>query len=62
VIHKFFGLSKELRGLLYVREVDGNAKKNVLLVSRGVKRFLDADREKKIKLINMGCKVLEKGK
>lgn len=45
-----------------MREVDGNAKKNVLLVSRGVRRFLEADREKKIKLINMGCKVLEKGK
>jgi multisite-specific tRNA:(cytosine-C5)-methyltransferase/tRNA (cytosine34-C5)-methyltransferase len=45
-----------------VREVDGNAKKNVLLVSRGVKRFLEADREKRIKLVNMGCKVLEKGK
>ena len=29
----------------------------MLLISEGVKRFLVADKEKKIKLINMGCKV-----
>jgi multisite-specific tRNA:(cytosine-C5)-methyltransferase len=34
----------------------------VLLVSEGVRQFLEADVEKKIKLINMGCKVFEKGK
>jgi hypothetical protein len=34
----------------------------VLLISEGVQRFLEIDTEKKIKLINMGCKVFEKGK
>jgi hypothetical protein len=32
------------------------------LVSEGVRNFLEADTEKRIKLINMGCKVFEKGK
>ena len=42
--------------------MDGNQKKKVLLISEGVRQFLDADNEGKIKLINMGCKVFEKGK
>jgi multisite-specific tRNA:(cytosine-C5)-methyltransferase len=32
------------------------------LVSEGVRRFLEADKSNKIKLVNMGCKVFEKGK
>ena len=39
-----------------------NARKKVLLVSEGVRSFLAADKQKKIKLVNMGCQVLEKGK
>jgi len=42
--------------------VDGSSKKKVLLISEGVRQFLDADSESRIKLINMGCRVLEKGK
>jgi len=44
--------------LLYVRELEGNSRKRVLLISEGVRSFLEADRENKIKLVNMGCKVL----
>jgi hypothetical protein len=46
---------------LYVRE-GGSAQRKVILISEGVRRFLNADTEKKIKLVNMGCKVFEKGK
>ena len=34
----------------------------MLLVSEGVRKFLDADVTDKIKLVNMGCKVFNKGK
>ena len=51
-----------LKPLLFVRDVEGNAKKKVLLISEGVKKFLDADNEGKVKLVNMGCKVFQKGK
>lgn len=37
-------------------------RKKVLLVSEGVRAFLEADTCSKIKLVNMGCKVFEKGK
>jgi hypothetical protein len=46
---------------LYVRE-NGTNQRKVMLISEGVKNFLDADTNNKIKLVNMGCKVLEKGK
>ncbi len=45
-----------------MRDGDGTARKKVLLISEGVRRFLEADKEKKMKLVNMGCKVFEKGK
>lgn len=61
-IQKFYALDPALRELLYVREIDGTARRKVLLVSEGVRRFLEADREGKIKLVNMGCKIFEKGK
>ena len=32
------------------------------MISEGVRKFLDADTLNKIKLVNMGCKVFEKGK
>ena len=50
-----------MKDLLYVRE-NLNTRKKVLLVSEGVRRFLNADKLGKIKLVNMGCQVLEKGK
>ncbi len=31
-------------------------------MSEGVRKFLDADTNNKIKLVNMGCQVFEKGK
>jgi len=33
-----------LKDLLYVREIEGNSRKRVLLISEGVRRFLEADR------------------
>lgn len=58
---KFFGVSDELKKLLYVRESAGTQRK-VILISEGVRRFLEADKFNKIKLVNMGCKIFEKGK
>ena len=60
-LQKFFGLDEKMKNLLYVRE-HVNARKKVLLVSEGVRNFLNADKHKKIKLVNMGCQVFEKGK
>lgn len=57
-VQKYFGLDPILKNLLYVRELEGNSRKRVLLISEGVRSFLEADRENKIKLVNMGCKVL----
>ena len=54
-------LDPALKSLLYVRDIDGSRRK-VLLISEGVRQFLDADVEGRIKLINMGCKVFENGK
>jgi multisite-specific tRNA:(cytosine-C5)-methyltransferase/tRNA (cytosine34-C5)-methyltransferase len=45
-----------------VRDLEGTAKRKVLLVSEGVRRFLEADAARKIKLVNMGCKLFKKGK
>ena len=61
-IQKFFGLDPYLRKLLYVRYVGESAQKKVLLVSEGVQRFVEADKAHKIKLVNMGCIVFQKGK
>ena len=61
-VQSFFGLDESLRRLLYVRFVGDSAQKKVLLVSEGVQRFLEADKAKKIKLVNMGCIVFQKGK
>lgn len=58
---KFFGLPDHLRNLLYVRETAGTQRK-VVLISEGVRKFLEADKFNKIKLVNMGCRVFEKGK
>ena len=52
-IQKFYGLSDEFRKLLYVRE-NANLRKKVILISEGVKKFLEADSAGKIKLVNMG--------
>ena len=54
---KFYCIDPALRKLLYIRDIEDNPKKKVLLVSEGVRKFLDADTEGKIKLVNMGCKV-----
>ena len=56
MLQKFYGLSNEFRDLLYIREVS-SSKPKVLLVTEGLNNFLKADVEKKIKLVNMGCKV-----
>ena len=56
ILQKFFGLDEQLKNLFYVRE-NINARKKVLLVSEGVRNFLNADKLKKIKLVNMGCQV-----
>ena len=61
-ILKFYCLDPALCPLLFIRDIEGSTKNKVLLISEGVKRFLDMDLENKIKLINMGCKVFEKGK
>ena len=61
-VQKFFGLDQSLKKLLYVRYVGDSAQKKVLLVSEGVQQFLEADKAKKIKLVNMGCTVLQRGK
>ena len=60
-IQKFFGLDDEFRKLLYVRDL-ATARKKVLLVSEGVRNFLEADLHNKMKLVNMGCVAFEKGK
>jgi hypothetical protein len=62
-IQDFYGVPNELRKLLFVRsKVGEKAGRKVLLVSEGVRRFLEADNNQKVKLVNMGCQVLEKGK
>lgn len=62
MIQKFYELDPALKDLLYVRDIEGICRKKVLLISKGVRKFLDADTTNKIKLVNMGCKVFEKGK
>lgn len=62
MIQKFYVLDPALKDLLYVRDIEGISRKKVLLISEGVRKFLDADSTNKIKLVNMGCKVFEKGK
>lgn len=47
--------------MLYVRE-NANLKKKVILVSEGVRRFLEADTHGKIKLVNLGIQAFEKAK
>lgn len=58
-LKKFYGIPDMFKNLLYIRSShEGeNASKKVLLVSEGVRKFLDADTAKKIKLVNMGCQV-----
>ena len=52
---------------MYVRDIGvgdkpENKKRKVMLISSGVKQFLNADLDGRINLVNMGCKVFEKGK
>ena len=52
-IQKFYGLDEEIKNLLYVRE-NADMRKKVILVSEGVRKFLEADKFGKLKLVNMG--------
>jgi len=61
-LKKFYGLNDDLKKLLYVREMVGGTQRKVILISEGIRKFLEADKFNKIKLVNMGCKVFEKGK
>jgi hypothetical protein len=62
IIQQFYGIEDDnFINNLFVKK-DQDARKKVTLVSDGVSNYIKADKQQKLKLINMGCKAFERGK